>query len=77
MHCDCCDKLLTDWEISLRSVATGAFMNTCSKCLEGLHIPVKGNPMLKRKVDEVVEKCDEDIQSFIQKPTPDSEWDDT
>lgn len=69
MHCDCCDKLLSDWETSLRLVSTGDFANTCWKCLEGLNIPVKGNPLLKRKKDEIVEERDEDVESFIPKQT--------
>ncbi len=43
MRCDCCDKPLTDYECSLKSVEFGVYMNTCIKCLKGLDIPVVGN----------------------------------
>lgn len=79
MHCDCCDKLLTDWECSLRSVSTGDFVNTCSKCLEGLNIPVRGNPTLKRKKDEFVDEDQDDfdeVRSYVQEQKPDRFWED-
>lgn len=81
MHCDCCDKVLTDYEATLRYVSTEEFVNTCLKCLEGLNIEVKGNPALKRKKDEAVEEIGEDVsgelQSLIYQQRLDSEWDDS
>jgi hypothetical protein len=32
MHCDCCDKLLTEAEASARFVETGNFVDMCSEC---------------------------------------------
>jgi hypothetical protein len=76
MHCDCCDKLLSDWESSLRSVTTDEYMNTCWKCLQGLNIEVKGNMALKRKRDESLDEIEEDIEPYIQKQSSDIEWED-
>jgi len=59
MRCDCCNRALSDYECSLKSVATDAYMNTCVKCLTGLQIPVKGNGMLKKKLDEQEAAYDE------------------
>jgi hypothetical protein len=59
MRCDCCNRALSDYECSLKSVATDAYMNTCVKCLMGLQISVKGNGMLKKKLDEQEAAYDE------------------
>ena len=32
MRCDCCNVVLTPYEISMRSVMTGQFGNICRKC---------------------------------------------
>jgi len=42
MRCDCCDRILTDFETTLRHKKTGEFLNTCMRCLEGLDIPYTG-----------------------------------
>ena len=80
MHCDCCDKLLSDWESSLRYKSTGDFVNTCWKCLQGLNIEVTGNPLLKRKKDEFVDEdqaeIPDDIKPIIQEQTSDRFWED-
>lgn len=59
MRCDCCNRVLSDYECSLKSVSTGEYMNTCVKCLTGLNIPVTGNGMLKKKLDEAESTYDE------------------
>lgn len=46
-RCDCCNKVLDDYETTLRHAVTGEFLNTCSKCLKGLGIPKKGRADLK------------------------------
>ncbi len=76
MHCDCCDKLLSDWESSLKSVTSDEYIYTCWKCLQGLNIEVKGNIALKRKCDESLEEIEEDIEPYIPKQTYDSGWED-
>ena len=78
MHCDCCDKLLSDWESSLRYKSTGDFVNTCWKCLQGLNIEVTGNPVLKHKKDEFVDEdqaeIPEDVKSYIQEQKSERFW---
>lgn len=39
MRCDCCNKLLNDFEATRRSAVSGDYLNTCNKCLKGLGIP--------------------------------------
>jgi hypothetical protein len=42
MKCSCCDRLLNDYESTLRHAETLEFMDTCMSCLEGLNIPTIG-----------------------------------
>lgn len=42
MRCTACNKNLNDYESTLRHAETGAFLDTCTKCLDDLGIPVKG-----------------------------------
>lgn len=60
MRCDCCDRRLTDYESSLKSVATGEYMNTCMRCLKGLQIEVTGNLELKHKTEPDIEELEND-----------------
>lgn len=52
MHCSCCDKLLTDYESTLKHAVSGEYLDTCTKCLDGLGIPTRGRPDLKTKKKE-------------------------
>ena len=53
MHCTCCNKMLSDYEATLKNVETGEFIDLCQDCLdevlESAPIVVKGNPALLRK----------------------------
>lgn len=40
MRCDCCDRILSDYEACLKHAITGEYLNTCNKCLRGLDIPI-------------------------------------
>lgn len=42
MRCVCCNRNLNDYESTLRHAETGAFLDTCLKCLDGLGIPTVG-----------------------------------
>ena len=42
MRCDCCQKVLNDYETTLKHAITGEYLNTCTKCLKGLGIPTVG-----------------------------------
>lgn len=43
MRCSCCNKTLSDYEATLRHAETGAFLDTCLRCLDGLGIPTVNN----------------------------------
>jgi uncharacterized metal-binding protein YceD (DUF177 family) len=46
VRCDCCNRLLSDYEATLRHAVTNEFINTCNRCLDGLEIPTRGRPDL-------------------------------
>lgn len=46
MRCSCCNRILSDYEATLRHAVTNEFMETCNKCLDGLNIPTRGRPDL-------------------------------
>ena len=52
MRCYCCNRVLSDYEATLRHAETGAFLDTCLKCLKDLNIPTKGREDLKTFVEE-------------------------
>ena len=52
-------------------------MNTCVKCLTGLNIPVTGNGMLKKKLDEAEAAYDEWNEGFQDESDYDVELQDT
>lgn len=58
MRCDCCNKRLTDYEATLKSLEFGCYMNTCVKCLKGLDIAVVGREDLAPQFQE--DASDED-----------------
>jgi hypothetical protein len=43
MRCICCNTNLNNFESTLRSVATGDFLDMCRKCLKDLDIETKSN----------------------------------
>ena len=65
MRCDCCNKKLTDYETSLKSVSSDEYLNTCTGCLIGLGISVKGNGTLINKHDiDIDDVSDDDMLDF-------------
>lgn len=42
MRCCACNRNLNDYESTLRSAATGEFLDMCMKCLDGLDIATQG-----------------------------------
>lgn len=42
MRCVCCNRNLNDYESTLKHAETGAFLDTCLKCLSGLGINTIG-----------------------------------
>lgn len=59
-HCVCCDRLLSDYEATLRHGVTFAFLDTCKACLKD----VKGLfPIVERK-DLITEGDIDDNEGF-------------
>jgi hypothetical protein len=54
MRCDCCNRLLNDYEATIRHLETDDFVNTCITCLDGLGISWYGREDLNPfdRVDE-------------------------
>jgi hypothetical protein len=42
MRCSVCNRILNDFESTLRHSDTKEFLDTCMKCLDGLDIPMQG-----------------------------------
>ena len=42
MRCYCCNRLLNDWESTLRHAETNEFLDTCNHCLSDLGVPYAG-----------------------------------
>lgn len=62
MRCSCCQRVLNDYESTLRHADTGEFLDTCLKCLKGLGIPTRGREDLNKK--EIPE--DEETGEFFE-----------
>ncbi len=41
MHCRACDKLLTEYQATLKNAVTGQYMDLCKACLEDIKPFVK------------------------------------
>lgn len=68
MHCDCCDKVLSDYECSIKHRTEGHYLNTCMSCLKGLGIPFIGNATLSRKTidpEEASGECEDDCSDDL------------
>ena len=39
MRCYCCQKVLNDFEATMKHAITEEYLDTCRKCLSGLGIP--------------------------------------
>lgn len=61
MRCECCNRLLSDYESTLRHAVSRDFLDTCLNCLDGLDIPYTGRPDLeKTSVNEDFDEQEED-----------------
>jgi len=64
MKCVCCNKVLSDYEATLKHAETGEYLDTCMECLGEIQalVPLStiDNPSLLRKSDtEDTEGLDE------------------
>ncbi len=51
MKCICCDKKLSDFEATRKHAVTGAYLDMCNRCLQGLDIPTKDRIDLLTEAD--------------------------
>lgn len=51
-RCDCCNKILSGFEMTIKHSVTGEYLNTCTDCLDGLDIPWQGNWNVMPVADE-------------------------
>lgn len=63
MRCYCCNKNLSDFESSIKSLATGDYLDMCTKCLDVAQIPYKGKTNLE-KIPPKEE--DDDLMEFLE-----------
>ncbi len=69
MRCQCCDKILNDYEATRRHAATGEFLDICNKCIKDLGIPTVERADLAPNKDE--ETLDDMGEEYVT-----SNWDD-
>lgn len=56
MRCYSCDRNLTDYETSIKSKATGQYLDLCCKCLDGLNIQYTANKDLTKTQQEAMDE---------------------
>ena len=64
-RCQCCDKRLSDYELTLRHAMTNEFMDTCMDCLseiaESVPLMVKGRKDLLVSMEDHANSVDNEI----------------
>jgi hypothetical protein len=64
-RCQCCDKRLSDYELTLRHSMTNEFMDTCMDCLseisETVPMMVKGRKDLLVSIEDPMDSRDNEI----------------
>lgn len=64
-RCQCCNKRLSDYELTLRHAMTNEFMDTCMDCLseiaESVPLMVKGRKDLLVNVEDHTDSRDNEI----------------
>lgn len=65
MRCYCCNRALSDYESTLKSVNTGDFLDTCLQCLQDLDIQFVGNNKNSNEVNEDFELFDDEIDEEL------------
>lgn len=58
-RCDCCNKILSGFEMTIKHSTAGEYLNTCTDCLDGLDIPWIGNWGALTVADEQHEEADD------------------
>lgn len=68
-RCDCCQKILSGFEMTIKHSITGEYLNTCQDCLEGLDIPWLGNWGMLSVGDE--QHYDDDEEKLLDSSSED------
>lgn len=68
MRCQCCNKILNDYEATRRHAITNQFLDICNKCIKDLGIPTIERTDLKPN-EEMVDDMEEE---YVE-----SSWDDS
>ena len=63
MHCRACDKLLTEYQATLKNAVTGQYMDLCKVCLEDIKPFVK---LIDRK--DLITEADLDDEANEDEP---------
>ena len=58
-RCQCCDKRLTEYELTLRHALTNEFMDTCMDCLSEIS---ELSPMLVKGRKDLIVSVDNEIE---------------
>jgi hypothetical protein len=66
MRCSCCNRALNDYESTMKHAETGDYLDTCTKCLQGIDLPVQVrsdlNPFDEAdEYDEINDDFEEDM----------------
>lgn len=61
MRCYCCNKLLTDYESTLKSVNTNSYLDMCLTCLK----TVKDDILYKDRIDLLSSSDIEDLNIYL------------
>ena len=64
-RCDCCNKILSGFEMTIKHSVTNEYLNTCTDCLDGLDIPWIGNWGMLSVGDE--QHSDDDEEKTVDK----------
>lgn len=64
MRCYCCNRALNDYESTRKSILTGEYIDTCSRCLEELHIDTTSREDLNpfEAVEDILTCMDREIE---------------
>ena len=78
MRCSVCNRILSDYETTLKHAVTGEYMDTCIDCLseiaQDVPMPVKGRKDLIVSMD-IEEKLDNSEDTLYNKYIGDNEDD--
>ena len=66
MRCYCCNRNLSDYESTIKSVNTGNFLDMCMKCIQDMDIEYVGNNKNDNDLIDDFDIVEEDDGDFIE-----------